>query len=50
MGIAGLPDIFQEEMSGLMGVLKFLRKYQDDLLILTRDSFADQLSKLEVLL
>ena len=50
MGIAGLPDIFQEKMSGLMGDLKYVRTYLDDLLILTRYSFADHLSKLEVVL
>ena len=50
MGIAGLVDIFQEKMSGSMGELEFVRMYLDDLLILTRDSFEDQLSKLEVLL
>ena len=50
MGVVGLPDIFQEKMSGLMGVLKFVRTYQDDLLILTRDSLSYHISKSELVL
>ena len=36
MGIAGLPDIFQEKMSGLMESLEFIRTYLDNLLTLTK--------------
>ena len=42
-GIAGLPDIFQEKMSGLMGDLEFVRTYLDDLLILTKSSFVEHI-------
>ena len=47
MGIAGLPDIFQEKISGLMGDLAFLRTYLDDLLILTKSSFEEHIQKLD---
>ena len=36
MGIAGLPDIFQEKMSGLIDSLEFVRTKLDDLLTLTK--------------
>ena len=38
IGIAGLPDIFQEKMSGLMESLEFARTYLDDLLMLTKET------------
>ena len=41
MCISGLTDIFQEKMSGLIGELKFVRMYLDELLLLAKDSFAD---------
>ena len=50
MGVAGSPDIFQEKMSGLMSTLEYVRTYLDDLLVVTKDSFADHLEKLEVVL
>ena len=46
MGIAGLPDIFQEKMSNLMATLEFIRTYLDDLLIITKGSLEDHLEAL----
>ena len=50
MGIAGSPDIFQEKMSALMDQLEYVRMYLDDLLVLTKDTYADHLQKLQVVL
>ncbi len=50
MGVAGLPEIFQEKMTGLMSELKYVRAYIDDLLIISKDSFRDRLAKLEKVL
>ncbi len=50
MGIAGSPDIFQEEMSELMESLEFVRAYLDDLLCISKLSLEDHLDKLEVVL
>ena len=45
-GLCNSPDIFQEKMSELFSGFEFVRAYIDDLLILTKDSFQDHLSKL----
>ena len=50
MGVAGSPDIFQEKMSGLMETLEYVRTYLDDLLIITRSSFDDHLTKMSEVL
>ena len=50
MGIAGLSDMFQEKMSGLMGDLKFVRTYLYDLLIMTKPYFAEHIQKLDKVL
>jgi hypothetical protein len=50
MGLVNSSDIFQEEMSGLMADLEYVRTYIDDLLVLTRGSFEDHLQKLDVVL
>ena len=50
MGIAGLPDIFQERISGLKENLEFVRTYIDNLLILSRGTFDDHLLKLQEVL
>ena len=50
MGLSGSPDIFQEQMNGLVGDLEYARAYLDDLLCLTCDSFENHLDKLETLL
>ena len=47
MGVAGLPDIFQEKMTGLMSDLEYVRAYIDDLLIILKDLFKDHSTKLE---
>ena len=48
MGKAGLPDIFQEKMSGLMESLEFVRTYLDDLGTLTKWTYDDHLLKLHM--
>jgi hypothetical protein len=50
MGLANSPDIFQEEMSNLMGDLEYVRAYIDDLAILTKGSWEDHLEKLDEVL
>ncbi len=47
MGVARSPDIFQEKMTGLMSDLEYVRAYINDLLIISKDSFKDHLTKLE---
>ena len=48
MGVSGSPDFFQERMTGLMASLEYIRVYIDDLLIITRDSYAVCRSPLQV--
>jgi len=50
MGLCNSPDIFQEKMSVLMEGLEFVRTYIDDVLIHTKGSLTDHLSKLHVVL
>ena len=50
MGICGSPDFFQEKMTGLMQSLDYIRCYIDDLLIISKDSYADHLSKIREVL
>jgi hypothetical protein len=50
MGLCNSPDIFQEKMNILMGDLEFTRTYIDDLLILTKGSLGDHLTKLDEVL
>ena len=50
MGISGAPDFFQEKMTDLMRALEYVRTYIDDLLIITKGTFDDHLSKLQVVL
>jgi Reverse transcriptase (RNA-dependent DNA polymerase) len=50
MGIKIAPDIFQNVMSKLTQDLEYVKTYLDDLLILTNSSFADHLTKLEMVL
>ncbi len=47
MGLCNSPDIFQEKMNELFDGLDFVRAYIDDLLCLTKGTFADHLEKLE---
>ena len=50
MGVAGSPDLFQGKMSTLMQGLEFVKAYLDDVLVTTKASFKDHLTKLEVAL
>ncbi len=50
MGIAGSPDIFQEQMLELMETLEYVRAYLDDLLCISKLSLEDHLEKLEEVL
>ena len=50
MGIKIAPDVFQNVMSKLTQDLEYVKTYLDDLLILTNSSFADHLTKLEMVL
>ena len=50
MGICGSPDFFQEKMTGLMQSLDYIGCYIDDLLIISKDSYTDHLSKLREVL
>ena len=47
MGVARSPNIFQEKITGLMSDLEYVRAYIDDLLIISKEFFRDQLTKLE---
>ena len=49
-GLCNSPDVFQEKMSDLMDGLEFVRTYIDDLLVLTKGTFEDHLTKLEIVL
>ena len=50
MGIAGSPDIFQAKMSELMIALEYVKKYLDNLLIMTKSNLIDHLDKLKEVL
>jgi hypothetical protein len=47
MGFAGSADIFQAEMGNLMATLEYVRVYIDDLLVITKGSLDDHLTKLK---
>ena len=47
MGLCNLPDIFQEKMSDLMCNLEFARAYLDNLLVISKGSYAEHLEHLE---
>ena len=50
MGIMCAPDIFQDRMSDLMSHLQFVKVYIDNLLIITKESSEDHLTKLKQVL
>jgi hypothetical protein len=50
MGVSSSADIFQERMTELMRGLDFVRSYIDDLLIVSKNSFIDHLTKTEEVL
>ncbi len=50
MGFRGSADIFQAQMMDLMASLDYVRAYIDDLLIITRGTIEDHVSKIETVL
>ena len=50
MGFGGSADIFQAQMMDLMASLDYVQAYIDDLLIITRGTLDDHLSKVETVL
>jgi hypothetical protein len=50
MGFGGSADIFQAQMMDLMASLDYVRAYIDDLLIITRGTLEDHLSKIDTVL
>ena len=47
MGVAGSPDIFQAKIYELMGDLKGVKAYIDDLLVIKKGTFSQHLEQLE---
>jgi hypothetical protein len=50
MGFGGSADIFQASMMDLMASLDYVQAYIDDLLIITRGTLEDHLSKVDTVL
>ena len=50
MGFGGSADIFQAQMMDLMASLDYVRAYIGDLLIITRGTIEDHISKTETVL
>jgi hypothetical protein len=50
MGICNAPDIFQSIMMRLLGDLDFVQVYIDDILLTSRSTFDDHMSKLQTVL
>ncbi len=50
MGFGWSADIFQAQMMGLMASLDYVQAYIDDLLVVTRGSIEDHISKIEAVL
>ena len=50
MGFGGSADIFQAQIMDLMASLEYVRAYIDDLLIITRGTLEDHISKIETVL
>ena len=50
MGIKISPDVFQNVMSKLTQDMEYVKTYLDDLFILTKKDFKDQLTTLEMVL
>ena len=50
MGVCNFPDIFQEKMNEMILRIEFIRACIDDLLIITKGNWSDNLNKLELLL
>jgi Reverse transcriptase (RNA-dependent DNA polymerase) len=49
MGLCNSPDIFQEKMSTLFSDLEFIRTYIDDLLVITKSDWQDNLRHLDII-
>ena len=49
-GVANLTDIFQQKINDLFHVFKFIRAYIDELLILTKRDWTDNVQKIELTL
>ncbi len=47
MGFDGLADIFQAEMGNLNATLEYVRAYIDNILVITKGSLDDHLSKIK---
>ena len=50
MGVCNSPDIFQEKMNEMIPRIEFIRACIDDLLIITKGNWYDNLNKLELVL
>ena len=50
LGIANSPDIFRSKINQLMDALDYVRAYLDDILIVTKNTYDNHLSKLGTLL
>ena len=50
MGVANLPEIFQQKMSDLFNGFEFICAYIDDILILIKGDWIDYVQKLELTL
>ena len=50
MGIKNATDIFQNVMMELLGDLPYIRVYLDDILITTKHTYEDHLTKLNEVL
>jgi hypothetical protein len=48
MGIKIVPDVFQNVMSKVVQDMEYVKTYLDDLLILIKSSFKDNLHKLKM--
>jgi dTDP-D-glucose 4,6-dehydratase len=49
MGIANSPDIFQREINQIMDVLDYVQAYLDDILIVTKITYEDNLNQLDTI-
>ena len=47
MGVASSPDIFQAKIYQLLGDIRGVKAYIDDVLVINRNSFDDHLNQLD---
>ena len=50
MGLSNSPDIFQEKMNKLFAAFDYVHVYIDDLLVITKGSFKENLNHLVIVL